>query len=218
MTTANLRQKQHDQSVQFIFLLAFSLSLFLLFAQKNVQLSSPDGRLIFSFAIVQQQPQYSVKFKGQPLVGSSSLGLLFKDGTDFTKNIRTGKAINSEKEESYELVVGKTKTVSDHYREVLIPLEQTTAPFRRINLVARAFNDGVAFRYEIPAQNGWSSYELTDEKTSFNLAGNPVATALLLPNFTTSHEGEYTTAPLQQIREDTLMDMPALFQFPSNTF
>lgn len=218
MTTTNHQHKKRYQVIKFLFLLSFSLSLFSLLAQKNSLLTSPDGRLSFSFSLVQQQPQYSVKFRGQTIIGNSSLGLLFNDGTDFTKSIRTGKTIISEKTESYSLVVGKTRFVNDHYREALIPLEQASTPFRHINLVVRVFNDGLAFRYEIPAQSNWSSYELTDEKTGFNLTGNPLATALLLPNFTTSHEGEYTTAPLQQIKEDTLMDMPALFQFPGNAF
>lgn len=207
--------RRYKQAARIVFLLSFPLSVL---AQKNSQLASPDGRLVFSLALSQQQPRYSVRFKGQTLVGNSPLGLAFADGTDFSKNIRTGKAIVSDRAESYELVVGKTKSVHGRYREASYPIAQTTAPFRRMHLVVRAFNDGIAFRYEIPAQGGWSSYELTDEKTSFSLAGNPLAYALLLPNFTSSHEGEYTVAPLQQIREDTLMDMPALFQFPGNTY
>jgi alpha-glucosidase len=38
--------------------------------------------------------------------------------------------------------------------------------------------------------------------------------ALLLPNFTTSHEGEYTHSSFTKLKEDTLLDMPALFTFP----
>jgi alpha-glucosidase len=57
-----------------------------------------------------------------------------------------------------------------------------------------------------------------DEKTQFRFTTNPLVKALLLPNFTTSHEGLYTTTSLNEIQEDTLMDMPALFEFPNKTF
>src|SRR5439155_20873760 len=39
-----------------------------------------------------------------------------------------------------------------------------------------------------------------------------------LPNYTSSHEGFYTRLPLNEIKADTLMDMPALFEFPNNIF
>ncbi len=39
-----------------------------------------------------------------------------------------------------------------------------------------------------------------------------------LPNFTSSHEGFYITTPLSKLFEDTLLDMPALFQFPNKIF
>ena len=48
--------------------------------------------------------------------------------------------------------------------------------------------------------------------------GDPVAKALILPNYTSSHEGFYTTTPLSKIPADTLMDMPALFEFPGKIY
>jgi alpha-glucosidase len=53
-----------------------------------------------------------------------------------------------------------------------------------------------------------------EENTQFRLPGDARVKALLLPNYTTSHEGLYTTASLREIKEDTLMDIPALFELP----
>ena len=118
-----------------------------------------------------------------------------------------------------KLVTGKTKMVHSHYHEVTIPLEEIAVPFRKINFVVRAFNDGIAFRYEFPQQQNWSSFSLTDEHTTFNLAGNPNILTLLLPNYTTSHEGEYSNMYfLSELKEDTLMDMPAFLNFPVNIY
>jgi len=187
-------------------------------AQKNIRLSSPDGHLVFSFQLINKSPQYSISFRGKGLLNNSALGLSFEEGGAFKNNIRINKPVISAREEKYELVTGKTKSVDDHYREAIIPLEETVAPFRHVNLVARVFNDGLAFRYEIPVQKNWSSYSLTDENTEFVLTGNPIVRALLLPNYTSSHENEYTVLPLQQVKEDTLMDMPALFEFPGKIY
>ncbi len=187
-------------------------------AQKYIKLSSPDGNLAFSFQLVNKSPQYSVSYKKKDLISNSSLSLAFEGAGEFRKNIKIDNPVITDKEEKYELVVGKTKSADDAYREAIIPLEETVAPFRHVNVVARVFNDGIAFRYEIPLQKEWTSYALTDEHTEFALTGNPVVHALLFPNYTSSHENEYTILPLQQIAADTLMDMPALFEFPGKIY
>jgi alpha-glucosidase len=187
-------------------------------AQHPIRVSSPDNNLQFLFRLANTAPQYSIVFKGKTLVSGATLALSFETGGTFREHVKAGKLFISNKEEKYELVVGKTKSVDDHYREAIIPLEETVAPFRHIDIVVRVFNDGLAFRYEIPKQSAWLSYALTDEHTEFALTGNPMVRALLLPNYTSSHENEYTVAYLQDIKEDTLMDMPALFEFPGNIF
>ena len=53
---------------------------------------------------------------------------------------------------------------------------------------------------------------------TFNLAGNPIARVAFLENFTTSHEHRYNVMPLNDIANDTLMDMPALFEFPGKIY
>ncbi len=75
--------------------------------------------------------------------------------------------------EKYELVVGKAKHVQAHYKEVTIPLEETISPFTKINIVVRAFDDGLAFRYQIPLQQNSSTYTLLEENTTFKLSGDP---------------------------------------------
>jgi alpha-glucosidase len=75
----------------------------------------------------------------------------------------------------------------------------------------RAFNDGIAFRYEFPGQDNWHSYTLTDEKTAFRIVGDPKLLTLFLPHYNSS-------LLLSEVPPDSLMDMPALFQFPENTF
>jgi alpha-glucosidase len=82
----------------------------------------------------------------------------------------------------------------------------------------RAYNDGVAFRYAFPEQAGWKNYTLYDESTNFNLAGDPKALVLFLPSYTSSHEGPYTHKAYSQLKADSLMDMPATFEYPNNMY
>ncbi|GHT41175.1 alpha-glucosidase [Planctomycetales bacterium] len=180
-------------------------------AQETVRLSSPDGSIGFTFRL-DETPVYSVTFKEKVLVGDSPLTLEFDDGA-FGKNLTLGKPVSRTGDESYDLVVGKAKHVHSHYEEVTIPLKEQKAPFREVILVVRAFDDGIAFRYEFPEQSGKSSFILYDENTTFNLSGNPLALVMYLNSYTTSHESFYFRESLDKMKPDKLIEMPALFEF-----
>ncbi|HEY1870666.1 MAG TPA: glycoside hydrolase family 97 catalytic domain-containing protein, partial [Chitinophagaceae bacterium] len=184
-----------------------------IYSQKDIRLASPGGQIQFSFHLTDGSPFYNVSFKNKALVNNSSLGLDFLETGEFGKNLKIAKPVFRNGEEDYELIVGKTRSVHQVYHEVVIPLEEKNSPFRTINFVVRAFDDGLAFRYDFPEQKNWSQFSLTNERTTFNLAGDPNVLALFLPNYTSSHEGVYTDLPFSKIKEDTLMDMPALLEF-----
>ncbi len=187
-------------------------------AQKTIKLSSPDGRIQYSFRLKDKTPAYSVSFRNKPIIADAELSLSFLENGVFKNNLKVLTPVSREGEEIYELVVGRAKTIRHPYRELMIPLQEINTPFRKINLLIRAFNEGLAFRYEFPEQQNWSSYSLTDENSSFKFTGNPKVLTLFLPGFTTSHEGEYSSLLLSEVKEDTLMDMPALFEFPDQTY
>lgn len=185
---------------------------------KELRISSPNGRIVFWFNVTKAAPTYRVTFNGKPLVNDSELSLVFEENGVFGPNLTANRPTVRLIDETYELVVGKVKTARNHCREVIIPLVEKTGAQRQVNVVVHVFDDGVAFRYAFPKQPNWSSYTLTDENTTFRLAQDPTARALFLPSFTTSHEGLYTTISLSSIKNDTLMDMPALFEFPDKTY
>ena len=196
------------------FLVIGNLSLF---ARKSVQLTSPNGKLKFSLTLEREHPVYDIQYQKQALVQNSPLSLVFDNGA-FGEGLKMNKPVFSTKEETYELSVGKSKTVHSLSKEVVIPLEETTAPFRKINLVVRAFNDGIAFRYEFPEQPNWKSYVMYDENTAFNVVDNPKFLGMYLPSYQTSHEATYSHVKYEEIKERNLMDMPALFEYPNHIF
>lgn len=186
-----------------------------LIAQKTVQLSSPDGAINFSFSLLKNKPQYSVSYNKQPLIKNASLKLEIEDGKPFENCTMPQKPSFLSAIENYNLVVGKTSSVNQPFKKAVIYLKGAGY---LVNLEVKAFNDGLAFRYVFPEQAGKKTFTLLEERTQFNFIDDPVVIALLLPNFTTSHEGFYTTATFRSIKNDTLFDMPALFQFPNHIF
>jgi alpha-glucosidase len=200
--------------------LVFILLIFIVqftFAQKNVSIKSPDGKIAFSLTVTQEHPTFQVTYQGKALISNSPLGFAFKESGDFGAGLKTPKATFKKVDERYELVVGKTKLVHSVYKEVTIPLVEQGGNKRTIILVVRAFNDGVAFRYQFLKQAGWDAYTMTDENTGFNVAGDPIVKALHFAKYNNSHEGLYKTMPLSEVK-DSLLDVPALFEFPGKVY
>jgi alpha-glucosidase len=185
-------------------------------AQKDLKLVSPNGQIVFTFRLTDQSPVYSIAYKGKSIAENSRLGLLFADG-NFQEKLNSGKPVIRDTTEEYELVVGKTRKVNTHYREMTVPLKDK-ASGSLVLFIVRAFDDGIAFRYQFAERGHAPSFTLLEENSQFNLAGNPIVNTLFLPSFTTSHEGFYSTLPLASVKEDTLMDMPALFVFPGKVY
>ena len=199
-----------------LFLFIISIPVF---SQKNIELSSPDGNILYRFKLTKQAPIYEVLYKGKTLIEKSELGFIFKDNQSLRPNLKQGKVVYTEVDETYNLVVGKTNRVRDIHKQALIPLiKNMDGVDWRINLVIRVFNDGVAFRYEFPSQKDWSSYTLLDELSTFNISGNPTVRTLFWDNYTSSHEGIYNKLPYEKIVNDTLMDLPTLFEFDQDLF
>ena len=190
----------------------------MLFAQNKVSIASPDKKIHFIFSAAAGRPEYSVSYQNKNLIEHSTIGLTFIDNDFFGSDIKIGHISINDGIDDYTLPEGKTSKVYDQYKEAAIPMQERTGKNRLVYLRVRVFNDGVAFRYEFPQQKDWNNYILTDENTGFNLSGNPTARVAFLENFTTSHEHRYNVMPLNKIANDTLMDMPALFEFPGNIF
>lgn len=186
-------------------------------AQQNLSISSPDGKLKFSLKVTPENISYEVNYKKQPLVENSSLGFNFDSG-EFGSNLKVGKVRRKSIDETYELVVGKVSTARNHCNEMVVPLQERVSPGRLINLVVRAFNDGIAFRYEFPEQEGWNSYVMYDENTQFRLSGNPMALLMYLPGYINTHEGVYTYTGYDKIAKKRLIEMPITLEFENGVF
>src|SRR5699024_7295466 len=75
-----------------------------------------------------------------------------------------------------------------------------------------AYNDGIAFRYQIAKQHNMDSLLITGEKTRFRFAKNYSGFALLRTGFKGNYEGQYLKHKLNAIPADTLIAMPMLLQ------
>lgn len=186
-------------------------------AQQRLSVASPDDKVRFTLNITPQAITYDVNYKKQPVITNSLLGFNFDSG-EFGSNLKTGKVQRKKIDETYKLIIGKVNTARDYCNQIIIPLQEIAEPGRLVNLMVRAYNDGVAFRYEFPEQKNWSSYVMYDEKTQFNLNANPMALVMYLPGYVNSHEGIYNHIKYNKIAKKRLIEMPATFEFDNNIY
>jgi alpha-glucosidase len=184
---------------------------------------SPDASLAIEFALrndgtSDDVPQYRVRCPRGDAIGWSRLGIDLADGGILGGSCEVTAVEARSIRETYTQFPGKRRHVVGHATEMTIRLREAAQPNRRWELVLRAYNDGVAFRYRFPAQDGWSRLELAGERTSFCLSGDPTAFAMPLPSFTTPHEEHYRKRLVSQLPRDKLVGLPLLAELPGMGF
>ncbi|MFB9373450.1 glycoside hydrolase family 97 protein [Algimonas porphyrae] len=137
---------------------------------ETVEVASPDGRIVFTLRADGGIPRYTIRFDGEEIVGQSRLGLRFAEGFGFDDDMSIlDLAVTAAVDESWEQPWGERRVVRDHHQMLEVVLERGE-PRMRVVMRVRAFNDGVAFRYEVPEQSGLpETLSVMDELTEFNV-------------------------------------------------
>ncbi|HEV2763418.1 MAG TPA: glycoside hydrolase family 97 N-terminal domain-containing protein, partial [Pyrinomonadaceae bacterium] len=149
-----------------------------------LKIVSPNGRVEVVFALNGEgAPTYSVSYDGRAVVTPSTLGLVFKDGGLLSRGMVVTTTRRRAHDSWYGLVVGKASRGRDRYRELSVSLEETSGARRRLRLVFRAYDDGAAFRYVVPAQPAPGEFEIADERSEFRFAADHACWAMQLRTF-----------------------------------
>ena len=115
-------------------------------------------------------------------------------------------------DQTFELLWGKAKQVTDRCSFVLLTIENATGVRWQVEL--RAYDDGVAFRYRLVRQERLVEFAIEDERTQFQTTGAPVALFNTLDGFMTSHESVYERKKFSDISANRLIDCPFLLEWP----
>jgi alpha-glucosidase len=140
--------------------------------QSTLRVSSPDGKNEVTVMVRDGAIGYAVTRQGRPIVLPSRLGFEFRGAPPLGDSVRVVDSARTTADESWTQPWGEVSRVRDHHNELRVTAEETTARRRRFSVTFRVFDDGVGFRYELPAQAGLSDFEITDERTEFALAEN----------------------------------------------
>ena len=181
-------------------------------------LASPDNSIQLTFTTDGGQLAYRVTFRGKPVIDRSAMGLEIQNQPMLGNHVEIAGVKPSKTDETYTVPAGKSKTVRNAYNALSIDLRETADPQRRLTVEARAYDDGIAFRYAVPSQEGLRELRLINEKTQFVLAKDATTYPLILRNYRTSWEDNYRIVPLSGIHPESLIALPLLTELPGVAF
>lgn len=180
-------------------------------AQENweTSISSPDGNNTISFYLTEDgSPTYQVTRGSEMIIDTSGMGFEFKNQNALDKGLKIIKTSTSTKDESWEMPWGEQRNVRNHYNGLTIELEEMETPKRKLTIHFKAYDDGVAFRYEFPEQEGIDSITIMDEHTEFQLKED--YTAWWIPGDWDIYEQLYQTTKVSEIDAIAMRDHPNL--------
>lgn len=168
--------------------------------------ASPDGHIAMAFTDIAGTPKLTLTVAGRTIIAPSTLGLaIARGGAADTRLVAIGSDMRDGKD-SYAIPFGKTSHVDELYREITIHYAAAGTP--ALDVIARAYDTGVALRYRVPVQRGMPQLRITGEMTQFAFPNDYACYGLNLGSFTTGHEGEFLPISAAAIRATDLFELP----------
>ena len=176
-------------------------------------ISSPSGAIVLHLSTAKTDAaatdslSYSVDFRGKRLMNDSPLGLKLEGQPPLGPGMHSVGAKPGAIDETYTIPVGKTSSVRDHCNTLHADFEDASG--RKLAIEVRAFDDGVAFRYIVPAQSSSSKIRIEHELTEFRYTNDAALYPLILEGFQSSYEDEYQLRHVTGIHRDWLIGLPS---------
>jgi len=185
-----------------IFLVAFmAVTSTVLFAQSSYDLKSPDNRIEVRIR-TSGQLRYDVLLRGNALLENATLSLDVEH-----KKLGLQPKVTSAKPRSNDQVVEpvvrqKFAKIRDHYNELRLTMDGGYA------VVFRAYNEGVAYRFETTLPD--KQVKVYAEEADFNFPSNDVVYYPQEDTFYSHNERKYLPQKLSEIAPMFIATLPAV--------
>ena len=183
------------------------LSLIFLFGlSQNVDaeeytLYSPDKKIELKITI-NGSISYSVVFNKKTILSPSTISLTLENETVLGKDPKVWKTNNRMiNEKIYPVVPQKNREIDNHFSELIIQFRGN------YNLIFRAYNDGIAYRFETTKKG---EIKILKEEVKFNFPEDFFVYYPEEERFFSHNERAYIYQPLSEISPGKLASLPAL--------
>lgn len=168
----------------------------------TLKVASPDGNVKLEFLLAAEEgawgiPVYRAAYKGNTLLKDSRLGLMLAGEPDLLGGFVISSYHYDSKDEEWRPVYGERDQVRNRYNELRVTLKEQSVKERELRIIFRAYDEGIAFRYELPEQpNLLQQLMITGEHSQFYFPEDCLAYEHQ------GAEGEYHLVPVGELKEN----------------
>lgn len=177
-------------------------------AGQTLEVVSPDGANRVVVALDRQGvPNYTVQRRGELILAPAPIALdLDRDMLGWGMAVTGSEA--SSADTRYKIVLGKAAEGRDHYSQRIVHLQERGGAKRRMDIILRAYDDGIAFRMLVPVQPATAAAVVRYERTGFYFPQPWKCWGFNVGRFGSSHEGEFDPVDTTRLRDHNLFDVP----------
>lgn len=152
--------------IHFYVIFICTISFNSIFCRENFFLKSPDERISVNFSLTSTgEPVYAISHSGSTILKQSKLGIVRSDD-DFSTNLTLESVSEiSTVSDHYTLLHGKRLICNYKGNERIFYLKNSNS--KKMEIIFRVSNDGVAFRYYFPGKTD-KPVTIFREKTSYH--------------------------------------------------
>ncbi|WP_050697180.1 glycoside hydrolase family 97 catalytic domain-containing protein [Anaeromassilibacillus senegalensis] len=175
--------------------------------------ASPDGKTGGVFMLDDHgKLAYSAQQNGQSILNFSAMGMN-TSAADFTEGLTfVGVTESKEVDETYTVHARKLDAYKNHYNERVISFEKDGVGF---DVTIRSYDDGLAFRYTVQAEDG-EEIEVHDEATTFQIPAKSKVWSMAYGNGNFSYESFFYENTVESLGGN--QTMPLLYETPDGAF
>jgi alpha-glucosidase len=170
---------------------------------KDYKITSPDGAIVLT---VNASPglTWSATYNGTEILTSVKAGMVLGDGKILGENESVRKATQGVVNQVLEPVVAhKRSRITDNYNYLTVAFKSG------LSVQFRAYNDGVAYRFETAFKN---EITIKDEISSLQFPSGSFAWYPLEESFMSHNERVFIYSSLDTISDGHLASLPTLFK------
>ncbi|NWG12894.1 MAG: glycoside hydrolase family 97 N-terminal domain-containing protein [Acidobacteria bacterium] len=178
-------------------------------ASNEVSLASPDGAIQIRFSLSRgAHLSFDIAFRGKAIIETSPLAMIL-NGTDLGDDVTFGKPDRYRVNQRYPWH-GVHSLARDHCNGARIPIRRLKLG-TGYTLEARAYDDGVAFRWIVPGAPAES--RVPDEGTLFRI---PAGSTVWYHDFEGHYEGVHAKKAVEAAAAEDWAAPPLTFKLPGD--
>ena len=134
----------------------------------QIEVKSPDGKNKFILHNDEGKLYYTLNRNKKKLISKSQLGIKFKNGQSLIDDFNYVEAKSNTVDQTWEQPWGEQKLIRNNYTEAIISFESISEKNNKLDIIVRAYNDGIAFRYHVKKVGETKELIISDEITEFD--------------------------------------------------